>query len=203
MSGGFLGRLFGRGQSSEQRRPVRRARPSRPATTCSRPSTGSSRWSPAGRCPRRSPPGCARVDQVVRDTIPRLRQPRRRQPAGLLGDGDRHRLPARGGGRLPAPAAPVRRQPPGRQRQVLADGAHRPARPARRHDGQGLRRRVPRRRRRPRRARPVPGREVRRRLRPVGRSTSGRRPLPPMPGTHAAPDAGGLGRLQPPAGRDA
>ena len=36
------------------------------------------------------------------------------QPAGVLGDGDRHRLPARGGRRLPAAAARLRRQPAGR-----------------------------------------------------------------------------------------
>ena len=145
-----------------------------------------------------------RVDQVVRDTIPAASQPRRRQPPGLLGDGDRDRLPARGGRRLPPAAAPVRRQPPGRPRQVLADGAHRPARPARRDDGQGLRRRLPGRRRRPRRARPVPAEKF------GSASTGGALDVGSAPADRPAPsiatDRRGCRRarsLQPPAGRDA
>ena len=46
-------------------------------------------------------------------------QPRCRELPGLLGDGDRDRLPARGRRRLPPPAPTVRRQPPGRPWQVL------------------------------------------------------------------------------------
>ena len=131
-------------------------------------------------------------------------QPRRGQPAGVLGDGDRDRLPPGGGGRLPAAASAVRRHPPGRPGQVLADGPHRPARPARGHDGQGLRRRVPRGRRRPGGSRQVPGGEVRVRL-GGGALDVGSAPGPADARlTRVAADARtpvGL-RLQPPAGRE-
>ena len=94
----------GDGPSRSARRSTLPPRPDQPRT-CSRRSPGSRRWSPAGAVPRlvasRVTPG--RPDRPRHH--PAAADARRGQPAGLLGDGDRDRLPARGGRRLPAPAA--------------------------------------------------------------------------------------------------
>ena len=95
----WVARITGRAPSRTRPRS-RRARPRRPSTTSWPRWTGSRRWSPAAWC---RPPVQSRVPGLrdrPRDHAPAA-QPRTRQPGGVLGDGDRHRLPARGDRRLP------------------------------------------------------------------------------------------------------
>ena len=98
--------------------------PSAPRSSCPRVPTaddllaarrpGRGRWSPGTPC---RPVVASRVDPGVPRPCARPCPGWTRlgvgSRAGLHGDGDRHRLPARGGRRLPAAAARLRRQPAG------------------------------------------------------------------------------------------
>ena len=71
MSGGFFGRLFGRGHGSGAGRPARRRRPS-PTSEDLLASLDRVESMAAGAVPAPVASRVRRVDQVVRDTIPRL-----------------------------------------------------------------------------------------------------------------------------------
>ena len=144
------------GRRSEPERRARAApRPDRATTSWPR-STGSRRWSPGARCRAVVASRVTRIARTVRDTIPRLPNLGSGSPQAysVMATATDY-LPEAVGGylRLPREWADSR---PIDARQDLADGARRPARPARRHDGQDVDAVVPGRRRRAGGPRPVP-----------------------------------------------
>jgi hypothetical protein len=200
MSGGFLDRLFGRGQNSEQGdRFVVPAAPTSADLLASLDRVES--MVAAGAVPAPVASRVRRVDQVVRDTIPRL-------PS--LGSGSPQAysvmatttdyLPEAVGGylRLPRQFADNRPVDNGKsslmvlidQLDLLAATMDKVFDAVCRADADAL---------------VAHGRFLSEKFGAAstgGALDVGSAPVPPMPGT-TSPDAGGLGRLQPPAGRDA
>ena len=164
-----------------------------------RRSTPSSSRPRTARCPAWSQSRLRPRDPIVRQTAPPARPPSASaapQAYSVMATATNY-LPGRDR-RLPAPAARLGRQPPGRRRQDLADDPRRPARPARRDDGQGVRRRLPGRRRRARRPRPRSSRRSSAQAAGGGDLVIGSDAVPPMPTTEppARPSP-----LTPPPGR--
>ena len=206
MSGGFLGRLFGRGQRVEQRdRFVVPAVPTSADLLASLDRVES--MITAGAVPAPVASRVRRVDQVVRDTIPRLPSLGAGSPQAysVMATATDY-LPEAVGGYLRLPRQFADNRPVDRgksslmvlidQLDLLAATMDKVFDAVCRADADAL---------------VAHGRFLSEKFGSAstgGALDVGSAPLPPMPGSPVPPqqageDAGGLGRLQPPAGRDA
>jgi hypothetical protein len=200
MSGGFLDRLFGRGQNSEQGdRFVVPAAPTSADLLASLDRVES--MVAAGAVPAPVASRVRRVDQVVRDTIPRLASLGAGSPQAysVMATATDY-LPEAVGGylRLPRQFADNRPVDNGKsslmvlidQLDLLAATMDKVFDAVCRADADAL---------------VAHGRFLSEKFGAAssgGALDVGSAPVPPMPSS-TSPDAGGLGRLQPPAGRDA
>ena len=205
MSGGFLGRLFGRGQHVEQRE--RFAVPAVPTSEDLLASLDRvESMVAAGVVPAPVASRVRRVDQVVRDTIPRLPSlgAGSLQAYSVMATATDY-LPEAVGGYLRLPRQFADNRPVDRgksslmvlidQLDLLAATMDKVFDAVCRADADAL---------------VAHGRFLSEKFGAAstgGALDMGSAPLPPMPGSPASQptseDAGGLGRLQPPAGRDA